>query len=177
MNPPPLAPRTGIDLISATDRAVATLREMACLIWPVAYAGIIPASQIEYMLKWMYAEETIRREIAEESVAYHWITADGEKIGFLATGPISAGGPCSLHKCYLLPERQRSGHGSAALELLASLVSTAGVTSLELRVNRDNTQAIAFYRKNGFEIYAEDCRPIGGDFVMDDYLMRRPLEP
>jgi glutamate-1-semialdehyde aminotransferase len=64
----------------------------------------------------------VRREIAEESVAYHWITADGEKIGFLATGPISAGGPCSLHKCYLLPERQRSGHGSAALELLASLV-------------------------------------------------------
>lgn len=175
MNPPPPAPPPGITLIPVTEAAVTALREMACLIWPVAYAGIIPASQIDYMLEWMYAEETIRREIAEESIAYHWITADGEKIGFLAAGPSSVGEPCPLHKFYLLPDRQRCGHGSAAIRALASLVSAAGATSLELRVNRDNTPAIAFYRKNGFEVYAEDCRAIGGGFVMDDFLMRRPL--
>lgn len=177
MNPPPPAPLPGITLIAVTEAAVTALREMACLIWPVAYAGIIPGSQIDYMLEWMYAEETIRREIAEESIAYHWITADGEKIGFLAAGPISAGEPCALHKCYLLPDRQRRGHGSAAIGALASLVTAAGATSLELRVNRHNTAAIAFYRKNGFEVHAEDCRTIGGGFVMDDYLMRRLLAP
>lgn len=177
MNPPPPAPGHGIDLITVTEHSVSALREMACLIWPVAYAGIIPGSQIDYMLEWMYAEETIRREIAEESIAYRWITADGEKIGFLAAGPVASGAPCPLHKFYLLPDRQRCGHGSAAIVALASLVSAAGATSLELRVNRDNTAAIAFYRKNGFEVYAEDCRAIGGGFVMDDLLMRRPLGP
>lgn len=177
MNPPPPAPGPGIDLIPVTDQTVATLREMARLIWPVAYAGIIPASQIDYMLEWMYAEEAISREITEGMIAYHWITAGGEKIGFLAAGPISAGQPCALHKCYLLPDRQRCGHGSAAIGALAALVSSAGAISLELRVNRHNTPAIAFYRKNGFDIYAEDCRTIGGGFVMDDYLMRRPVAP
>lgn len=177
MNPPPPAPGSGIDLITVTEHSVPALREMARLIWPVAYAGIIPTSQIDYMLEWMYAEETIRREIAEESIAYHWIIADGEKIGFLAAGPISGGEPCALHKCYLLPDRQRCGHGGSAIRALATLVSAAGATSLVLRVNRHNTPAIAFYRKNGFDVHAEDCRTIGGGFVMDDYLMRRPLTP
>jgi diamine N-acetyltransferase len=175
MNPPPPAPLTGIALIPVTEAAVTALREMACLIWPVAYAGIIPGSQIDYMLEWMYAEESIHREMAEESIAYHWIITGGEKIGFLAAGPVAAGAPCPLNKCYLLPEHQRCGHGSAAIDALASLVSAAGATSIELRVNRENAPAIAFYRKNGFEVYATDCRPIGGGFVMDDYLMRREL--
>jgi ribosomal protein S18 acetylase RimI-like enzyme len=148
---------------------------MACRIWPAAYAGIIPETQIAYMLDRMYAEETLRREIAEDLVTYYWIRSGSERAGFLAVGPFSVGGPCALHKCYLLPERQRSGLGSAALAALVSRLSNAGATSLELRVNRHNTSAIAFYRKNCFEVYTEDCRTIGGGFVMDDYLMRRPL--
>jgi diamine N-acetyltransferase len=175
MNPTPPSQGPAIDLIPVSDLSVADLREMACRIWPVAYAGIIPAAQIDYMLEWMYAEETIRREIGEESIAYHWITTGGEKIGFLAAGPVTAGAPCPLNKCYLLPECQRGGFGSAAIDALASLVTAAGATALELRVNRDNTPAIAFYLKNGFEVFATDCRPIGGGFVMDDFLMRREL--
>jgi ribosomal protein S18 acetylase RimI-like enzyme len=80
-----------------------------------------------------------------------------------------------LHKCYLLPETQGRGLGSKALELLCALLVAVGASSVELRVNRHNRSAIGFYGKNGFLTYAEDCREIGGGFVMDDFLMRRDL--
>ena len=42
---------------------------------------------------------------------------------------------------------------------------------MRLRVNRHNDAAIRAYRRAGFVIVASDCLPIGGGFVMDDYLM------
>lgn len=155
--------------------SVGFLKDMAHRIFPDTYKDIIAPPQIEYMLHWMYAENTLRREIVDERIAYRWITVCGEKVGFLSFGRVAEGSPCPLHKLYLLPAKQRRGIGRAALEQLVSLVATGGATSLELRVNRHNAAAIRFYQKNGFTTYDEDCREIGGGFLMDDYLMRRRL--
>ncbi len=162
-------------LVPIEATSIETLREMALTIFPATYEGLISPAQIEYMLDRMYGEDTLRREITGDGVAYHWIIVRGEKAGFLAVGPVAAGEICPLHKCYLLPSQQRRGIGSAALTEIASLVAAAGASSLELRVNRGNVAAIRFYRKNGFALHAEDRREIGNGFVMDDHLMRREL--
>ncbi len=148
---------------------------MAGDIWPSAYGKILSPGQIDYMLARMYHPGQIRRELAE-GVDYRWIGCGERRLGFLAFGPAQAGEACPLHKFYLLPEEQGSGKGRAALALLIELAARSGATSLELRVNRHNTQAIAFYQRNGFSTYAEDLHEIGGGFAMDDFLMRRNLE-
>lgn len=158
--------------IAAADLGEVT--GMAALIWPVAYGAILSPGQVEYMLRWMYAEETLRKDLAD-GVSMWWIRTGGKRIGFLAAGPTSGTGLCPLHKFYLLPGEQGRGHGSAALALLLSQLSANGATTLELRVNRQNQSAIAFYKKNRFTLHAEDCREIGGGYVMDDFVMRRPL--
>lgn len=166
-----------VSLDSIVPGEVGEVSAMAARIWPSAYGAILPAAQIDYMLRWMYAPEKLRADLVA-GVAMWWIRHEGQggRIGFLAAGPADAGGLCPLHKCYLLPQAQRRGFGSAAIARMFVLLVRDGARLVELRVNRHNIPAIAFYRKNGFFIHAEDCHPIGGGFEMDDYLMRRALE-
>lgn len=164
-----------ITLLKAHPDEAEAINATATLIWPRAYRGIIPPSQIRYMLARMYDPATLREEMRHGAIEYFWIVCGSSKIGFIAIGPVLRGSPCSLHKCYLLPESQGCGFGSAAMGLLVTLLGSAGATSFELRVNRNNHRAISFYQKNGFETCGKDCREIGGGFVMDDYLMRRPI--
>ena len=44
-----------------------------------------------------------------------------------------------------------------------------------LRVNRKNAQAIAAYGMYGFTVVREVVEDFGGGFVMDDYVMVKPL--
>lgn len=162
-----------LKLVKAEEAA--EVEVMARRIWPKAYSRIITSEQIDYMLGWMYAPEKIREEISAAGVQYFWIEEDDEKVGFLAVGPVVAGKTAPLHKLYILNENHGRGLGSLALGALYAYLSEAGVPELELRVNRHNSIAISFYRKNGFETVAEDAADIGHGFVMDDYIMRRAL--
>ena len=48
-------------------------------------------------------------------------------------------------------------------------------STLILNVNKNNVQAIRAYEKNGFAIREAVVVDIGGGFVMDDYVMAKPL--
>ena len=165
----------GVLLIPATPDDAEAISAMATRIWPDAYGSILTREQIAYMLGKMYEPSHLRREMCDEGIVYLWIVRGGERVGFFAFGPVRTGAACPLHKCYILPEIQSQGVGSSAMELLLKRLAAEKVTSLDLRVNRRNAAAIAFYRKHGFTTQAEDCREIGGGFVMDDYLMSRDL--
>lgn len=148
---------------------------MAARIWPIAYGAILSQAQLDYMLDWMYSPQALRRDIAG-GVSFLWITKGGERIGFFAHGPVLPDLRCELHKCYVLPTAQGQGYGSAAMEMLLQQLSTLGATMVDLRVNRHNAPAIGFYKKNGFYLLAEDCKDIGGGYVMDDFILRKNLK-
>ena len=80
---------TSVHLEGIKDEQAADVEAMARRIWPAAYRDIISKEQIEFMLGWMYAPETIVRELAEENVRYFWIVAESSNVGFLAAGPFS----------------------------------------------------------------------------------------
>lgn len=168
----PSAPDVTLAEVAAEE--VGAVAEMASRIWPVAYGAILPPGQIDYMLSQMYAPARLRQD-QDEGVDLVWILVEGERTGFLGAGPVAPDGACPLHKLYLLPGSQRGGIGSQALARLCERLAGLGALAVELRVNRHNAAAIAFYRKNGFTVFAEDCREIGGGYVMDDYLMHREL--
>ncbi len=163
-----------VTLAEVAEEEVGAVAEMASRIWPAAYGAILPPGQIEYMLAKMYAPASLLQD-REEGVDLLWILVDGERTGFLAAGPVGADGACPLHKLYLLPGSQRGGIGSLALARLCERLAGSGALAVELRVNRHNAAAIGFYRKNGFAVLTEDCREIGGGYVMDDYVMSREL--
>lgn len=161
----------------ATLGDIAVIRALADRIWRACYPGIITLGQIDHMLSRMYDADRIRDEMQSRQIRYLLVapSQEDEAIGFAAYGPGDRPGEMLLHKLYIDPARQRLGLGSALLGEVIRRSASAGAASLSLRVNRRNLQAVRAYEKNGFAITAEDCADIGGGYVMDDFIMSRPI--
>ena len=148
---------------------------LARVIWREHYPGIITSEQIEYMLAKMYTPAIIREELERKGIL--WLTASvgGELVGFASYGPQAEPGVMKLHKLYLLARMRGKGRGSALLQQVVSQARAAGATTLILSVNKRNQTAINAYLRNGFNIAQAVKIDIGGGFVMDDYIMSKPL--
>lgn len=124
------------------------------------------------MLRRMYDLDVLRREMAE-GITYLRLAENSELLGFAAYGPCE--GEMKLHKLYVHPQHQRRGFGGALLRHVESASRERGFQSLMLTVNKRNIQAIAAYRKHGFQTRSTVVVDIGGGFVMDDYVMVKAL--
>lgn len=147
--------------------------ELARLIWHAHYPGIISLEQIDYMLRDRYKPALIRQTLARGD---QWLVAraGGALVGF-AHGYALVEGDFKLDKLYVHPDWQRNGIGRGLTEAIAGYARRRGFRRLVLRVNRHNAQAIAAYRRYGFEILVPVVEDIGAGFVMDDYVMTKDL--
>ena len=82
---------------------------------------------------------------------------------------------CKLDKLYVRHDARRRGFGSRLLDHVEREARALGAARLWLQVNRNNAQAIAAYRRNGFDVAREVVVDIGGGFVMDDFVMSKDL--
>ena len=99
----------------------------------------------------------------------------GEPIGFASYSPRTENPDVyKLHKLYCKVTNQGKGYGKLLVLAVEKAVIAAGKQILELNVNRSNP-AISFYEKLGFSISAEEDIPIGNDYWMNDYIMRKEL--
>ena len=182
-----------LQILPARDQDLPAISALAGVIWRQCYPAILTAAQIDYMLGWMYDVATMRREMREEGITYERLLAGETLIGFAAWGPapdgdelpsnMPSGAPAplgmppvaKLHKIYLLPDHHGQGRGSRLLNHVIAAASAQGYSTLLLNVNKRNTQAIKAYERNGFRITQSVCNDIGRGYVMDDYVMSRPL--
>ena len=151
------------------------LRDLATRIWRACYADLLSPAQIEYMLGWMYAAEKIAQELAD-GVLWEMAMLGDLPAGYLALSS-QPSDIAELHKLYLLPEHHGLGHGQAMIAHACALVSARGAHALQLRVNKRNVRALRAYERAGFHIIDSIVADIGGGFVMDDYILTRPLTP
>jgi ribosomal protein S18 acetylase RimI-like enzyme len=151
-----------------------TVRRLADRIWQACYPGIIPPEQIRYMLEWMYAPHKLAAELAR-GVTYELALLAGEPVGYLAHELQAGGAILHLNKLYLVPELHGRGHGQAMLCRVLAAARTGAAREIELRVNRGNSRAVRAYERAGFRVAESVCQDIGAGFVMDDFVMRRPV--
>ena len=167
-----------LQILPARDQDLPAISALAGVIWRHCYPAILTAAQIDYMLGWMYDVATMRREMREEGVTYERLLSGETLIGFAAWGPADSPGEgkaAKLHKIYLLPDHHGQGRGSRLLNHVIAAAAAQGYATLLLNVNKRNTQAIKAYERNGFRITQSVCNDIGRGYVMDDYVMSRPL--
>ena len=152
---------------SAAD--IPLLRSLADRIWRISYPGMISLEQIDYMLGWMYSEETIAAELA---TGVHWEISllDEVPVGYLSLTFQSAG-VAELNKLYLLPEHQGRGFGQAMLAHAIELAAARGCMEVRLRVNKRNARALRCYERAGFRIIDSITADIGGGYAMDDFVL------
>lgn len=164
-----------IRIVDMGPADIAAVTRLARRIWEHAYPGIITTGQIDYMLGQRYAPDVLERELQRPDVWWDQVLIDGRLGGFMSTWLDKDGRQLKIDKLYIAPERQRNGLGGRLLAHADSRATGLGCSTLLLSVNKRNVRAIAAYRKHGFRVTGSVCTDIGGGFVMDDYLMQRPV--
>jgi len=155
------------------------IRSVSERTWPSTYGHIISQAQIDFMLDWMYSDDSLATQM-NKGCAFYIASIQNEKgerdqIGFCSVSPEKENETNKiahkLNKLYVLREAQGTGAGKALLNKAIDEAKKAGSTSLFLQVNKLNS-AYTFYLKKGFVKEREFKFDIGNGFYMDDYVMR-----
>ncbi len=164
-----------IELAPATLNDIEALTALARRIWQATYSQIISQDQIDYMLAQRYSLPRLREELTQPTIWWDLVRVDGQLAGFASCLLLTESREMKLDKLYVDPHWQRQGLGERLLAAVIAHARAADCQTLILAVNKRNAQAIAAYRKHGFVVRDSVCVDIGGGFVMDDYLMARPV--
>jgi ribosomal protein S18 acetylase RimI-like enzyme len=162
---------------STIEAAIACARE----VWPAAYEPILPAGQVDYMLD----------DRTDPNVLTEYLTATDRWFDLAVPTPESAPDPVDvlgytssrlaeptrvrLEQLYVVPRSWGTGVADLLFEAVLSHARAVGATLVDLTVNRNNGRALAYYRRIGFEVTGETVADIGGGYVMDDYILSRPV--
>lgn len=159
----------------ASIQHIPAIRLLSEKIWPVAYAEILSATQLQYMLQKFYSNEALSEQMEIKKHVF-LLAKDAlhKPIGF-ASYSCEKKTIYKLQKLYVLTEKQGLGIGVLLLNKIVAEVKKSGANTLTLNVNRRN-KALAFYLKYGFGIIREEDIDIGSHFYMNDYVMQLNIE-
>jgi diamine N-acetyltransferase len=151
------------------------LRALAEEIWREHYTSIIGSAQIDYMLDQRYGSEVLRAELLRSDLWWDLLLIEGEPQGYSSYFFDPDEDSLRLDKLYVRRDCRRMGLGPRMLERVLARASVLRCSRVCLAVNKFNPSAIAAYRKWNFRIERSVVKPIGGGFVMDDYIMVRDV--
>jgi ribosomal protein S18 acetylase RimI-like enzyme len=166
-----------LEFAPVTLNDIEALTALARRIWQATYPQIISQAQIDYMLEQRYSQSRLREELAQPTIWWDLARIDGQLAGFASCLLLAESREMKLDKLYVDPCWQRQGLGERLLAMVNAHARAADCRTLILAVNKRNVQAVAAYRKHGFVVRDSVCVDIGGGFVMDDFLMARPVVP
>lgn len=167
-------PGAALTLRRAYEKDIPLIRDMSMKVWPQTYSTILAPEQIDYMLKMMYSEQSLVKQMREKQEFI--IVSDGnEPVGF-ASFSLTEPGIYKLHKIYILPVLQGKGAGKFVIGEILKAIARKGGKALQLNVNRNN-KAKDFYTRLGFEVIREEDIDIGSGYFMNDYVMEKKINP
>ena len=162
-------------VVAATEADLAAVAALAGVIWRRHYPGIITREQIEYMLALGYSHDALKRFVDTAGAGLDLARVGERLIGFGAYYPLDGAPELKLDKLYVHQDFQGRGVGGRLIARAESAARAQNRQTLVLNVNKHNAQAIRAYERSGFAVREAVVVDIGGGFVMDDYVMAKPL--
>lgn len=164
----------------ATTGDIKAIQQMAEITFRHTYRNILTPEQMEYMMQWMYSDDSLAGQMADGHVFHIISTQEGRDIGYVSYSKESDVPTLfHLHKIYLLPDMQGLGLGAMLLRHAEKemIVAAAGKpVRYELNVNRGNS-AVTFYEHMGMRKDRQGDFDIGNGFYMNDYIMAKDIKP
>ena len=165
-----------MEIRRASNSDLATIHEMAEVVFRQTYRSILSPDQMDYMMEWMYSLPNLEKQVAQGHTYY--IAWDGqEPQGYLSVRKDSVDPDGTevwhLEKIYVMPSAQGTGLGHKLLETAKQHVrenKSSLKARIELNVNRNNP-AVGFYKHQGLTILRQGDFPIGNGYYMNDYIM------
>lgn len=165
----------------ATYEDIPRIRENADKVFRHTYAEILTPEQMDYMIDWMYSEESLRHQIGTPGKAF-FLAEEGDDFGGYASVEVQGRKDDGtqiyhLQKIYVMPRFQGTGLGKMLFEHVMDYLVTVGGKPfrVELNVNRHN-KAVGFYEKMGMFRDREGDFPIGHGYYMNDYIYAIEVE-
>ncbi|ESU22239.1 GNAT family acetyltransferase [Flavobacterium enshiense DK69] len=163
-----------MQIFVADKSQLTVIRDLAYKIWPDAYGEILSEAQLDYMLENFYAIPALEKQmemghvflLAEENDVFYGFAS--YEVNCKSTGKTK------LHKIYVLTETQGKGVGKLLLSAVEKAAIKASNSHVFLNVNRYNN-AQEFYKRLGFEIIHQEDIEIGQGYLMEDFVMEKPL--
>lgn len=152
------------------------IEELAQEIFRHTYREILSPEQTDYMMEWMYSQDSLKRQIGEEGHIYHIVYYGGEAVGYFS---VQQQGERLWHlqKIYLRKGMQGKSVGKQMFMKAVEYIRENSVlpATMELNVNRSNP-AVAFYEKMGMHKASQGDFHIGNGYYMNDYIMAMEIE-
>lgn len=150
------------------------LYKLAEEIWIPAFAPLFSEIQLRALYRGMYNDELLTQWLSQKSNELYFIYSDQKPIGYAAVEKHPSF--LKLDKIYIHPSLQGKGCGGAAMKKIDQIAIDAGLSVIQLRVNRENNSAIAFYLHRNFQIIESIDFPGPDGFLYEDYLMEKLLD-
>jgi ribosomal protein S18 acetylase RimI-like enzyme len=157
-----------------SGKDVAEVSRLAREIWDEHYPGIIGQDQVDYMVAKFQSVDAIGEQIAA-GYEYYLILHHDAAVGYLAVVPEPETSTLLLSKIYVRKQSRGLGIGKSALRLAEAVCRKRGLRAIRLTVNKHNIRSIRWYEHMGFTNSGPTVRDIGGGFLMDDFLMEKPV--
>ena len=161
-----------IEITPLRQSALKELAEFAAPIWHEHYTSIIGKKQVEYMLEKFQSENAIKEQIAEQ-YQYYQVTNGNPLIGYFSI-QLRDNSSLFISKFYLAKSARGCGAGRKMLTFIEDLAKEHKCKTIDLTVNKYNS-AYEVYLKLGFSKIGEAEFDIGQGYIMDDYLMSKPV--
>ncbi len=165
-----------IEIIRAGKNHIKDIQAISDAAWPQTFKEILSPAQIQYMMHWMYSDESLQTQMDLKKHCFFLAKENDDFLGYLSIQHnCEQSGKTKIHKIYLLPGQQKKGIGKKLIETAEKEARKHNETAIYLNVNKHNANAIGFYRKNGFSLVKEEVIDIGNGFVMDDYVFEKRI--
>lgn len=153
------------------------LARLAGAIWHEYWDGRLGAEQTTYMIEQFQSLDAIRRDMAENGYEYWFVRAadDNRVVGYTGGHAEPETNRYFISKIYLKAEERGKHFSSAVARFFDGVCRERGLCAMYLTVNKHNELGMRAYHANGFETIDAVVKDIGHGFVMDDYIMERPV--
>ena len=159
------------ELFAENKQGIVEMSEMATSIVREHFDPIIGKEQNDYMLAMFQSEHAIKEQITN-GYRYFFVKDNDRTIGFIAFYPKKQ--TMYLSKFYLYGNERGKGYAHQMLDFIIEQTEKAGLSSIELNVNKNNSACRA-YESLGFRVIRSEKNDIGNGFYMDDYVYRIDL--
>jgi len=149
-----------IKLKKVTKESNSELQQICFNAYAQNFADHWNENGLDLYLEKEFGKERLEMELKSNSIFYYYVLLNQMIVGFLKinynpTFRISNHNTCELEKIYILPKHKGLGIGKAALKGIIEKIRKRGHKMLFLCVIDTNIQAIAFYKKFGFNFHSK----------------------
>jgi ribosomal protein S18 acetylase RimI-like enzyme len=147
---------------------IRAIKILSTAIYKDIYSDYMPFEHINFYIEEYQSVGAIEKQLAKGS-EYYLFEMDEEFVAYL--GIEYEEQILKLSKLYVLPKYRKAGIGKEAMEIVFRTAKEKQLKTIQLIVNRNNSNAISYYKKWGFKIIEQVVHTYPDGHSEEDYLM------